>query len=49
LQRSYPPLIRKAPGVQEAAIYQFFAGSYKDNTPSESFARVAVEPVQDLP
>lgn len=43
LQRSYLPLIRKVPGVQEAIIYQFFAGSYKDNKPSESFARFAVE------
>lgn len=41
---SYLPLIRKVPGVQEAAVYQFFAGSYKDNHLSESFARFAVEP-----
>jgi putative ABC transport system permease protein len=44
LQLSYLPLIRKVPGVQEAAIYQVFPSSYKDNTPSESFARFAVEP-----
>ncbi len=44
LRLSYLPLIRKVAGVQEATIYQFFAGSYKDDTPSESFARFAVEP-----
>lgn len=44
LQVSYLPLIRKVAGVEEATIYQFFAGSYKDDTPSESFARFAVEP-----
>lgn len=44
LRRSYLPIIRKVPGVQEATIYQFFAGSYKDDTPSESFARFAIEP-----
>ncbi|MCL4499275.1 MAG: FtsX-like permease family protein [Chloroflexi bacterium] len=44
LRLSYLPLIRKVPGVQEATLYQFFAGSYKDDTPSESFARFAVEP-----
>lgn len=43
LRLSYLPLIRKVAGVQEATIYQFFAGSYKDDTPSESFARFAVE------
>lgn len=44
LQLSYLPRIRKVPGVQEATIYQFFAGVYKDDSPSESFARFAVEP-----
>lgn len=46
LRRSYLPLIRKVPGVQDATIYQFFPGSYKNDTPSESFARFAIEPEQ---
>jgi putative ABC transport system permease protein len=41
---SYLPLIRKVPGVQEASVYQVFPSSYKDNTPSQSFARFGIEP-----
>jgi putative ABC transport system permease protein len=44
LPLSYLPLIQKVAGVDEASVYQVFPSSYRDNTPSESFARFGVEP-----
>jgi putative ABC transport system permease protein len=46
LPLSYLPVIQKVPGVDEASVYQVFPSSYKDNTPSESFARFGVEPAR---
>lgn len=44
LNRSYLPKIRATPGVQEAMIFQWFGGVYKENKPEYFFGRFAVEP-----
>jgi putative ABC transport system permease protein len=45
LPLSFQPLIRKVLGVQEVSIFQPFAGSFRDDKLTESFARFAVEPL----
>ena len=44
LQLSYLPKIRQVPGVEEAMIFQWFGGVYKENKPENFFGRFAVEP-----
>ena len=41
---SYLPKIRQVPGVEEAMIFQWFGGTYKDNSPENFFGRFAIEP-----
>ena len=42
---SYEQQIRKAPGVREVSIFQYFGGTYKDSRDMKNyFARFAVEP-----
>ena len=41
---SYMPRIKQVPGVEEVMIFQWFGGTYKDNSPENFFGRFAVEP-----
>ncbi len=44
LPLSYLPKIRQVPGVQEAMVFQWFGGTYKDTSPENFFGRFAIEP-----
>lgn len=44
LLTSYLPKIKQVPGVEEAMMYQWFGGTYKDTSQENFFARFAVEP-----
>jgi putative ABC transport system permease protein len=46
LMLSYMPKIKQVPGVQEAMIFQWFGGVYKENKPEYFFGRFAVEPAK---
>ena len=46
LLRSYMPRIKQVPGVEEAMIFQWFGGTYKDTKPENFFGRFAVEPAK---
>lgn len=43
---SYLPKIKSVPGVEEAMVYQWFGGTYKDNKPENFFARFGIEPAK---
>ncbi len=43
---SYGPRIKQVPGVEEAMIFQWFGGTYKDTKPENFFGRFAVEPAK---